>query len=91
MNAFKCPKCGKTTGGNDKFCIACGQPFNIACPECGESWRFMFDYKFCPGCGHNMKNEDVKIPVQVEVQIKVQEQEPQGKKPHDHKVNKVKR
>jgi len=50
MSAFKCPKCGKTTGGKEKFCIDCGQPLIISCPECGESWRFMFEYKFCPGC-----------------------------------------
>ncbi|MEI7725262.1 MAG: zinc ribbon domain-containing protein [Bacteroidota bacterium] len=56
MNAFKCPKCGKLTGGNEKFCVDCGQPLNITCPECGETWRFMFEYKFCPGCGHHMKN-----------------------------------
>ncbi len=56
MNAFKCPKCGKLTGGNEKFCVDCGQPLNVICPECGESWRFMFEYKFCPGCGHHMKN-----------------------------------
>jgi len=58
MSAFKCPKCGKTTGGKEKFCIDCGQPLNISCPECGETWRFMFEYKFCPGCGHSMKRDD---------------------------------
>ena len=58
MNAFRCPKCGELTAGNEKFCIECGQPLNVVCPDCGESWRFMFEYKFCPGCGHNMK----KIP-----------------------------
>jgi len=21
VSVFKCPKCGKTTGGNEKFCI----------------------------------------------------------------------
>jgi len=55
MSAFKCPKCGKTTDGNENFCIDCGQSLNIKCPECGNGWRFMFDYKFCPICGHNMK------------------------------------
>jgi predicted RNA-binding Zn-ribbon protein involved in translation (DUF1610 family) len=63
MSAFKCPKCGKLTGGNEKFCIECGQPLNITCPECGESWRFMFEYKFCPGCGHNMKKTAANKPV----------------------------
>jgi predicted amidophosphoribosyltransferase len=56
MSAFKCPKCGNVTGGNEKFCEECGQPLNIICPKCGEGWRFMFDYNFCPSCGHNMKN-----------------------------------
>ncbi len=55
MNAFKCPKCGELTGGNEKFCIECGQPLNVTCPDCGETWRFIFEYKFCPGCRHNMK------------------------------------
>ena len=60
MNAFTCPKCGKVTGGNEKFCNACGQALNIICPECGTTWRFMFDNKFCPVCGHNMKQPGVK-------------------------------
>ena len=60
MSAFTCPKCGKTTSGKEKFCIDCGQPLNISCPECGETWRFMFDYKFCPICGRNMKQPETK-------------------------------
>jgi hypothetical protein len=60
MEVFKCPKCGKTTGGNEKFCIECGQALDIICPECGEKWRFMFEYKFCPACGNDMKNVDAK-------------------------------
>jgi hypothetical protein len=63
MTAFKCPKCGKVTGGNEKFCNECGYSLNITCPECGEIWRFMFDYKFCPSCGHPMKNERANIPL----------------------------
>ena len=64
MNAFRCPKCGKVTGGNEKFCIECGQQLNITCPECGEGWRFMFDYRFCPGCGHNIKKTGENKPLQ---------------------------
>jgi predicted amidophosphoribosyltransferase len=55
MSAFKCTKCGKLTGGNEQFCTECGQPLNTICPECGEVWRYMFDYNFCPVCGYNMK------------------------------------
>jgi hypothetical protein len=59
MSSFKCPKCRKTTGGNEVFCIECGEPLNITCPECGKIWRYMFDYRFCPDCGHNIKNEEM--------------------------------
>jgi len=59
MNTFKCPKCGKTTSGRDKFCIDCGQSLNITCPQCGDMWRFMFDYKFCPSCGQDMKHANI--------------------------------
>jgi hypothetical protein len=62
MNAFRCPKCGELTGGNEKFCIECGQSLNVVCPDCGENWRFMFEYKFCPGCGHNMKKSPANKP-----------------------------
>ncbi len=55
MNVFKCPKCGKTTSSREKFCNECGQQLDIICPECGEKWRFYFDYRFCPGCGYNIK------------------------------------
>jgi predicted RNA-binding Zn-ribbon protein involved in translation (DUF1610 family) len=60
MDAFKCPKCGKTTSSREKFCIDCGATLDMICPECGNNWRFMFDYKFCPNCGHQMKKEDKK-------------------------------
>ncbi len=46
MNAFKCPNCGKIAGGNVMFCI-----------DCGETCRFMFDYKFYPSYGNQMKYE----------------------------------
>jgi hypothetical protein len=63
MDAFKCPKCGVTTSSREKFCIECGNALDITCPECGNSWRFMFDYKFCPSCGHSMKKAVVKKPL----------------------------
>ena len=63
MIAFNCPKCGKVTGGNEKFCSDCGQPLNIQCPACGETWRFMFEYRFCPSCGHSIpKPFEIKPP-----------------------------
>jgi len=49
--AFKCPRCGTTTWGNLKHCANCGQSLTIVCPECGASWRYMYEYKHCPYCG----------------------------------------
>jgi len=64
MSAFKCPKCGELTGGNEQFCTGCGQPLNITCPECGEVWRYMFEYKFCPMCGQKITKFSENKPVQ---------------------------
>ena len=72
MNAFTCPKCGKITGGSEKFCIDCGQPLNTTCSVCGETWRFMFDYRFCPGCGNSIKKPEDQPAVQQEQSPKKQ-------------------
>jgi predicted amidophosphoribosyltransferase len=61
MSAFKCPKCGTSTGGNEKFCFLCGQPLNGDFPTCGETWRFLADYRLFPGFVINMTKEELKI------------------------------
>lgn len=58
MNTFRCPKCGKPTGSNENFCIDCGQPLNTICPQCGNTWRHMFSYQFCPECGYDMRKKN---------------------------------
>lgn len=50
MGAFKCPKCGSTTGEGD-YCLNCGEPLTIECPQCGATWRHYKQYRFCPSCG----------------------------------------
>ena len=52
--AFKCPRCGAATWGDLIFCMECGQPLINACPECGTTWRYMFERAFCPNCGTNL-------------------------------------
>ena len=59
MSAFRCPKCDKITGGDEIFCNQCGESLNTTCTECGNVWRFMFEYLFCPMCGHKVKQADL--------------------------------
>jgi len=61
MNAFKCPKCGTLTGGNEKFCTLCGHPLNGDFPACGETWRFLADYRLFSGFVISMTKEELKI------------------------------
>jgi len=53
VGSFKCPGCGETTWGALKHCPKCGEPLTRQCPECGGTWRYIYedDYKFCPSCG----------------------------------------
>ncbi|GEM_PF-427602 len=60
MNAFKCPKCGTSAAGNEKFCFLCGHPLNGDFPECGETWRFISDYRLFPGFVMNMTREEIR-------------------------------
>ncbi len=58
MQAFKCPKCGASTSGNQQFCSECGQALDIKCSneDCDFSIRHMYidKYKFCPKCSRKM-------------------------------------
>ncbi len=57
--AFKCPKCGVTTGSND-YCPECGEPLTLGCPKCGTTWRFWSGLRFCPNCGEKAGKVGVK-------------------------------
>ena len=61
MSAFTCPKCWKSTNGNEKFCCGCGHRLDNICPEWGKVVRYMFDHRYCPDCGHNMKSPPAKL------------------------------
>jgi hypothetical protein len=57
--ALKCPKCGATTGSTD-YCRECGEPLTIGCSDCGTTWRFWENIKFCPNCGAKAEKIGVK-------------------------------
>jgi len=53
--AFRCPKCGTVTSRGKSFCVECGEALDIECTECEKTWRYMFNYVFCPSCGTKLK------------------------------------
>ncbi len=48
---FRCPRCGAPTWGDLNYCEQCGQALNVECPSCGATWRYMYEYPYCPSCG----------------------------------------
>ena len=57
LGPFRCPKCGTTTSADCSFCSVCGEALDIECPECGATWRFIYNYTFCPSCGAKVKSK----------------------------------
>ncbi len=49
---MKCPKCQTNNNEGAKFCIECGQPFELKCPHCGH--LLPPAAKFCEECGHQL-------------------------------------
>lgn len=56
---FRCPGCKKATWGDMKHCPNCGHALVIECSSCGASWRYLYDYKFCPTCGTKVETGKV--------------------------------
>ena len=63
MGSFKCPKCQAATSGDSDFCPHCGTPWTIRCPKCGGTWRFFYQYRFCPTCGERVAAQEAKAKV----------------------------
>ncbi len=49
---MKCPKCEFENREGAKFCLGCGERFELKCPKCGKTLPFLA--KFCDECGHNL-------------------------------------
>ena len=49
---MKCPKCQYENREGAKFCIKCGEKFEVKCPNCGNS--LPSEALFCDECGHTL-------------------------------------
>ncbi len=57
---MKCPKCQIDNREGAKFCLECGEKFEIACPQCGK--MMPLSAKFCDECGHNLSPPSESSP-----------------------------
>jgi len=58
---FRCPGCKKATSGDLRHCPNCGEALVTTCSGCGASWRYMYEYKFCPSCGTKAEKEKAGV------------------------------
>ena len=49
---MKCPKCQTDNKEGARFCIECGNKFDLKCPQCGHSLPPVA--KFCDECGYHL-------------------------------------
>jgi len=53
---MKCPKCQFENPERMKFCVECGNKFEITCPECG--FGNSPSFKFCGECGQDLSKPE---------------------------------
>lgn len=58
---FRCPKCGSVTWGQLQHCPECGESLTVECSECGGTWRYIYDYTYCPSCGAKVGKQRSKL------------------------------
>ena len=49
---MKCPKCNFENSAEAKFCVECGNKFEVPCPTCG--FGNFPSFKFCAECGEKL-------------------------------------
>ncbi len=57
---MKCPKCQFENPKGSKFCLECGQKFELKCPNCNKD--LPIDAKFCNECGHDFRKASQAPP-----------------------------
>ncbi len=58
---MKCPKCQFENPKESKFCLKCGQKFELKCPNCNKA--LPTDAQFCNECGHDLSRPEDVPPI----------------------------
>jgi len=58
---MECPKCQFDNREGAKFCLECGEKFELKCPKCEKS--LPLNAKFCDECGHDFLKSEEAPPV----------------------------
>jgi len=58
---MECPKCRFDNREGAKFCLECGEKFDIACPQCEK--MLPLSAKFCDECGYNLDKPAETPPI----------------------------
>jgi class 3 adenylate cyclase/tetratricopeptide (TPR) repeat protein len=53
---MKCQECGFDNREGAKFCLSCGQKFEVKCPQCGKGLPPAA--RFCDECGHDLQKPE---------------------------------
>ena len=58
---FRCPGCQTATLSDLDWCPKCGFQLRVECSKCGGTWRYFYNYRFCPSCGTAAPAESKKV------------------------------
>ena len=57
---FRCPGCKTATLSDLDWCPKCGFQLRVECAKCGGTWRYFYNYQFCPACGTPASSQSKK-------------------------------
>ena len=66
---MKCPKCDFENPAEAKFCVECGNKFEIPCPACG--FANFPNFKFCAECGEKLAQHPKPTPEALSIDDKL--------------------
>ncbi|MFC1858215.1 adenylate/guanylate cyclase domain-containing protein [Thermodesulfobacteriota bacterium] len=67
---MKCPKCQFANREGAKFCIKCGEKYQLKCPQCDNT--LPIEAIFCDECGHNLTIQSEPAPKDLSLDEKLE-------------------